>query len=209
MNKDLPPTKKDEDDLNKYSWTISSAVSFAGLFTTLSLFFTGLIITNYDNFESYVRIPVLFLIICTFGFLYATLIYINTTYKLSIFTLEKCKKGINLGDIISEYMGVYFLIFAVPLVIIVITQDQFLRWSVLGIDILGLLIYHISGLSVMNAFFGRLHYLLMTPLIVLELLIFMTLDSSKYLSTIITIFLILYISVLALMSIRLVNRELS
>lgn len=207
MNNNLSPTKKDEDDLNKYSWTIGSTVSFAGLFTALSTFFTGLIITNYNNFEDYIRIPTLFLVICTFGFLYATLIYVNTTYKLSIFTLKGCKRGIDLGDIISEYMGVYFLILAVPLVIIVITTDSFLRWSVLTVDILGLLIYHVSGLSVMNVFFGKLHYFLVFPIILLETLLFLTLDSRETLPLVLTVFLIVYISILAILSIRSVNNK--
>ncbi|RJO60236.1 hypothetical protein C4544_05680 [candidate division WS5 bacterium] len=198
--------EKTQENLNKYSVSIQTAVSFAGLFAALSLFFTGLIITNYNQFSSSVRIPILFLIISTFGFLYATLIYVNATTELSIPRLDKCKRAVDIGNIISEYMGVYFLIFSIPLVITVISSDPFLRWSVLIVNLAGLVIYHLSRFSMMDYFFGKIHYLLLSPLLVMEVLLFLFLDLSQSVVFIITTILMGYVGILTLASLKSLTR---
>lgn len=109
----------------QYSTEVQAGVSFGGLFSTLTVFFTGLLISNYNTFPSSVRVPLLLLIVSTFGFVYATLIYANASNRLTSRDLPSCQKALRTADIISEFIGIYGLLISIPLVIPVITNDLF------------------------------------------------------------------------------------
>lgn len=171
------------EEFSRFEAEISAGVSFSSIFTALTTFFTGLIITNYSSFNVTIRIPILFLVISTLGFLYSTMIYANATGFLNG-SIDKIKRTILLGDIISEYLGVYFLVAAIPLVINVITTDGFLRYAVLIANLFGLAIYHLSGFSIMGNDFKKSHGLLISLFFILEITLFL---SQIYLNSIMAI----------------------
>ena len=193
----------DKDELiNQYSIEVQSGVAFGGLFSTLTVFFTGLLISNYASFPTYVRVPLLFLIISTFGFVFATLIYANASGKLTTNKIEECRKALNSADVLSEFMGVYALLISIPLVIPIVTRDVFLVGSVFAADALGLIIYHMSGFSIIQSYFPKTHYLIALFLIVLTLSMLMLLGSiyQPYLLVLvaITVIFLVLISLLTL-----------
>jgi hypothetical protein len=130
----------------RYADQISAAMSFSSIFSAMSVFFTGLIISNYNNFGESIRIPSLFLIVSSLGFMFATIIYANATGFFGK-SDSKIAKAINIGDIVGEYFGVYLFLSAIPMVINVITNDAFFKYSVLFSIALGLIAYHYSGFS--------------------------------------------------------------
>lgn len=164
--------------INQFSSEANTGVQFGGLFSTLTLFFSGLLISNYNSFPSYVRVPLLFLILSTFGFVYATLIYANATSLLNSDSIKSCSKALNTADILSEFFGVYALLVAIPLVIPVVTNDIFLIFSVFVTDVAGMVIYHISRYSVILEYFPKTHFLIIGITILLMLMMLVLLKSD-------------------------------
>jgi hypothetical protein len=82
------------------------------------------------------------------------------------------------GNIVSEYIGVYFMILAIPLVVNLISLNPYLRAGAFIFDMLGLIVYHLSGFSIMEQNFerqnekdGKYHYVFMAIIIFLEYLL--------------------------------------
>jgi hypothetical protein len=57
------------------------------------------------------------LVVCSFGFLFATLAYANGTGVLARFSTIGYTESVERGNRVSEYFGVYPLIFAIPLAV--------------------------------------------------------------------------------------------
>ena len=183
---------KREGMLSLYQDEVQVGVSVTSFMTGVTIFFVGLLITKFDSYDTSIKIPILFLILSAFGFLYSTLILANTSSQLSRLRTDTFHKSMNLGDSIGEYIGVYFLVLAIPLVINVITNDSFLRISTLLVSLGGLLIYHISGFSIMQDHYKKAHYILLFLILVLEVLLFITQKLDMYFVPLATI-LILYL----------------
>jgi len=77
-------------------------------FSRLTVFFTRPLISNYNSFPTSVRVPLLFLIVSTFGFIYSTLIYANASGKLTNGNLKYCNKGLNTVDVLSEFIYILY-----------------------------------------------------------------------------------------------------
>lgn len=161
---------------------IQVGVSITAFMTAVTIFFVGLLIANFDKYDISIRIPILFLIISTFGFLYSTLIYGNASGQVSRLKPEKFNKHMILGNSISEYIGVYLLILSMPLVINVITEDLFLRIATLTSAFAGLIMYHVSGFSIMERNYKKTHYLILGLIIFLEIVLFILQSIDSFLA---------------------------
>ncbi|MEM5804316.1 MAG: hypothetical protein QXU82_00470 [Candidatus Aenigmatarchaeota archaeon] len=135
-------------EMELYGEEVQASVSFTSFMTAVSMFFVGLILTRYETFEATIRIPVLFLIVSTFGFLYSTLVYSNASDPITRMDRKRTREYMFIGDVISEYVGVYMLIFSLPLTITAITKDAFLQFAVLAASIMGLVLYSFSRYSI-------------------------------------------------------------
>ncbi|HEX5376577.1 MAG TPA: hypothetical protein VFW48_10525, partial [Solirubrobacterales bacterium] len=62
-------------------------------------------------------LDIIALVICSFGFLFATLSYANATGVLARLSTLRYGEALERGNRVSEYFGVYALIFAVPLAV--------------------------------------------------------------------------------------------
>lgn len=160
--------------LSLYQDEVQTGVNVTAFMTGVTIFFTGLLITRYESYDVSIKIPILFLILSTFGFLYATLIYANASGDLARLRTERFHKEMNMGDSIGEYIGVYFLVLAIPLVINVITSDIFLKASTLIVALGGLIIYHASGFSIMQNHFKKKHVFLLSIIVLLEIALYFT-----------------------------------
>jgi hypothetical protein len=169
---------KKEQMLGVYQDEVQTGVNLTAFLTGVTVFFTGLLITKFNDYDLSIKIPILFLIISTFGFLYATLILGNASTELSRLKTERFHKCMNIGDAIAEFIGVYFLVLAIPLVINVITADNFLRLSTLIVSMGGLIIYHLSGFSIMQDYYKKAHLWLLLIIIILEIILFVTRKQS-------------------------------
>ena len=162
-----------KDNMNNFHNEINVAVSLTGLLTAVTIFFTGLLITRFDSYDISIKVPILFLIISTFGFLYSTLIYSNASGFLTRLNCpEKYEKCMIFGNVISEYLGVYLLILSIPLIINIITTDMFLRYSTLIVTLGGMLIYHLQGFSIMERHFKQKHINLALIILIFSIVLF-------------------------------------
>lgn len=184
-------------DLGLCQDEIQVGVMFTAFMTGVTIFFTGLLLTKFSTYDSLIKIPILFLIISTFGFLYSTLIFSNASGQLSRLDHRKFEKFMLFGDSISEYLGVYFLVLAIPLVIRVITQDALLSWATLISSLGGLILYHSGGFSIMERNFKKLHYLFLGVIILLEFFAFYTQTYSQIYSIYFSLALLVFILILA------------
>lgn len=139
-----------KEDMGLYQGEVQASVSFTTFMTAMTMFFIGLLLTQFGTFNPTVRIPVLFLVISTFGFLYSTLIYANASGEIARFEGRRAKSHMFIGNVLSEYLGVYMLVLALPLVINAVTADAFLQFSVLITAGLGLALYSRSPFSIIS-----------------------------------------------------------
>ncbi|MBW2993577.1 hypothetical protein KY317_03320 [Candidatus Woesearchaeota archaeon] len=163
-----------KEDLGIYQTQVQTNVAFTAFMTAVVVFFTGLLLTKFSAYDISIKIPIAFLIISVFGFLYSTLVFANASEAVSKKKIDVFRKHMKLGDILSEYLGVYFLILSIPLVINVITGDLFLRIVTLIASLAGLSIYLFSHLSVMERHFIRGHKFISLGIIAFGIVLFFT-----------------------------------
>lgn len=129
---------------------IQAQVTLAGFLGTVSLFFTGILISQIGNFSSTIKVPILYLIIATFSFIFSASIYANAAGELARHDNKKVHKYLVIANNISEFLGLYLFVIATPLVINAITYDSFLRISIPAIAIVGLFLYSQSPFSILH-----------------------------------------------------------
>ncbi len=196
------PTINLGDELGVYSTNVGTGVSLSSFMTAVTIFFVGILITKFESFDDSIRIPIFFLIISTFGFLYSAMIYSNATGKLIRLKPENFQKNMHIGDVLSEYFGVYFLILSIPLAIQAITTDNFLKIATLIVSMVGLVFYHYSKFSVMEAHFKKSHYYLLLIILIFETSSFVmqTSHNSSYL--IFSLLQVLFFLIIATISLK-------
>jgi hypothetical protein len=137
----------DKDGLN---WEISVGVTFSSLMGAVSLFFTGVLISQYHSFDASIKVPLLFLIISTFSFIFSATIYSNAGTEVTLGKLKTVEKYMIYAKNIVEFLGLYPLILSMPLVIGAVTQDNFLRVTTTLVALVGLALYSQSKFSVLE-----------------------------------------------------------
>ncbi|HSX14999.1 MAG TPA: hypothetical protein VLE72_03815 [Candidatus Saccharimonadales bacterium] len=136
-----------KDTLN---WEVSVGVTFASFMSAVSLFFTGILIAQFSSFDSTIKVPLLFLIISTFSFIFAASIYSNAGIEISAGELNLVQKYLEYANNILEFLGLYLFIFATPLVIGAVTHDKFLRFATIAVSSVGIFLYSRSNFSILH-----------------------------------------------------------
>src|SRR5689334_12501808 len=95
----------DKDDLN---WEVSVGVTFAAFMSAVTLFFTGILVSQYNNFNPTIRIALLFLIISTFSFIFSASIYSNAGLEITQRKYKQVKKFLIYANNIFEFLGLYY-----------------------------------------------------------------------------------------------------
>ena len=149
----------DSENKNLQLEEISIDVSLISFLTVISVFFIGALLPNFNSYDLSIKIPISFLIISTFAFLFSALILSNSTQKIVKGEFEKLKKYLNYGYAISEYLGVYLFILCIPLTINIITTDTYLRGITFFSAILGMGLYQFMGFSLLENYFSKTHRL--------------------------------------------------
>ncbi len=135
---------------SRFNWEVSVGVTFASLMAAIALFFTGILVAQYNSFDSTIRVPLLFLIISTFSYIFAASIYSNASEEITLDHIGKVKKYLIYANNIFEFMGLYLLIIATPLVLGAVTHDNFLRISAIFVAMCGLVLYSSSPFSMLH-----------------------------------------------------------
>lgn len=165
------------------SYEIEVGVTFSSFMSAVTLFFTGLLIAQFKNFDPTIKIPLLFLIISTFSFIFSASVYSNAGVEVTSHRFEAVKKYLSYANNIIEFLGLYLFIIATPLVIGAVTKDSFLRIATAVIALSGLFLYSQSDFSILHKEVrNKAHKILLTVLIValgLVLYVFQHLAQSR------------------------------
>lgn len=129
---------------------VSVGVTYASLMSAASLFFTGILISQYHSFSSTIRVPVVFLITSTLVLIFAGTIYSNAGAELTLNKLKVTEKYLIYGKNLVELMGLYLFIFSIPLIIGAVTGDTFLRITAIIAVITGFVLYSQSKFSILD-----------------------------------------------------------
>jgi len=140
-----------------YMEETSISVDFTSFMAAVVFFFIGLLLTGSPGVQVRLRIPLVFLFISAMGFLYSTIIYANASGELARLRKHEFDDQITMGNIISEYLGVYCLVFAIPLAILGYSPDRVLALVIVLLDSAGFWFYHYMGYSILERYVGRPH----------------------------------------------------
>ena len=143
------------DDKNLLMSQMQTDVSLVSFLSVISVFFLGALLPQFSSYDLSVKIPVSFLVISTFAFLFSGLILSNTCQRIFEGNLEKTKKYLVWGYAIAEYMGVFLFVVSVPLVMSIITTDLYLRVITFCSAILGIGFYQFMGFSLLESHFTK------------------------------------------------------
>jgi len=132
------------------SYEVEVGVTFASFMSAVSLFFTGLLIAGFKSFDPTIKIPLLFLIISTFSFIFSASIYSNAGVEVTAHRFSAVQKYLSYSNNILEFLGLYLFILATPLVIGAVTKDSFLRIASIVIALSGLFLYSQSDFSILH-----------------------------------------------------------
>ncbi len=136
--------------LQTESQTALGLTSFLG---GAALFFTGILIAQINNFSSTIKVPIAYLIISTFAFIFASIIYANVSGQIRMNRLGVVKRSILVANSLSEFLGIYLFIIAIPMVLSAITSDLVLRYIVDVAAIISLVLYTHSSFSIFRRSF--------------------------------------------------------
>lgn len=181
----------DKERFELYQGQVQTYASFSGAMAGVVMFFTGIILTGYTNYDVSIKIPIAFLLVSIFGFLYGTLLYTNASEEVSNYNEEGFRRAIFLGDLISEYLGVYLLVIAIPLTINIVTDDLFLRVVTLLASIVGLAVYQFSKFSMIERHFPRRYQATSVLILIMGVLLFLSqAGTARYFMVLAVIFMV-------------------
>ena len=129
---------------------VSVGVTYSSLMSAVSLFFTGVLISQYKSFSPTIKVPLIYLIISTFSFIFAATIYSNAGAEITLNKLKVVEKYMIYAKNLMELLGLYLFILATPMVIGAVTNDSFLRTITIIVAISGFGMYSQSKFSVLD-----------------------------------------------------------
>jgi len=181
---------------------IQTDVALISFMTVISVFFLGSLLPQFNSYNLSIRIPISFLIISTFAFLFSTLILSNTTSEIIHERYKKAEKHIAYGYVLSEYLGIYLFVLSIPLLISVISDDIYLRIITLSVTILGMGFYQIMGFSVIGNHFPKTYKIHSVITLLLGTLLFISQVYQMYFTEMSILFLLFIFLITILASVK-------
>jgi hypothetical protein len=179
-----------ENNKSHYISQIGTDVSLISFMAVISVFFNGALIADFNSYDLFIKVPLSFLIISTFGFIFSALILSNTVQEIINNNFEKAKKHILYGYAISEYLGVYLFILSVPLLVNIITTDFYLRIVTFCSALIGIGFYQFMRFSILEHHFPKTYKLFSCLIIIFGLLLFFAQTLKVYFVEISLIFIV-------------------
>jgi len=181
---------------------IQTDVALISFMTVISVFFLGSLLPQFNSYNLSIRIPISFLIISTFAFLFSTLILSNTTSEIIHERYKKAEKHIAYGYVLSEYLGIYLFVLSIPLLISVISDDTYFRIITLSVTILGMGFYQIMGFSVIGNHFPKTYKIHSVITLLLGTLLFISQVYQMYFTEMSILFLLFIFLITILASVK-------
>lgn len=130
-------------------WELSASIALTSFMTAASAVFLSVILQKGQ--QSPLPMDVLFLFIATFGFLFATLIYANASGRLARLGTFGYEAQVEIANRVSEYLGVFPLLVAIPLAVSRFLKAGPISWAVAVLALLATTAYHyLHGASLLE-----------------------------------------------------------
>ncbi|MBS3788594.1 hypothetical protein KGY79_10425 [Candidatus Bipolaricaulota bacterium] len=154
---------EEEDKLELLMDETSSSLSLTSIMAMVSFFFIGLLLQTREGSLATLKMPLLYLFVSAFAFLYSTLIYANASGNIARLKDELAEKHLIAGNIISEFLGVYLIVFSMPMIISNYIDSLYFSATVFGFGVTGFWLYHQLGYSILQRYVknAKLFYLLL------------------------------------------------
>lgn len=165
---------------NLYIDQLQTDVALLSFMTVVTVFFTGLLLTGFNSFDVFIKVPISFLIISIFAFLFSTLILGNTASKLIEGKFAAAERHITYGYVISEYLGIYLFVISIPLVINALTEDNYLRFVTLITTLVGIAFYQFMRFSILESHFPKTYKFFSTVVVFFGAMLFFSQIYSFY-----------------------------
>jgi hypothetical protein len=128
---------------------LSASIALTSFMTAASAVFLGVVLQKGER--STLPMDVLFLFVATFGFLFATLIYANASGRLARHGTFGYEAQVEIANRVSEYLGVFPLLIAIPLSVSRFLKDGPIPWAVAALALLAIIAYHyVRGASLLE-----------------------------------------------------------
>jgi hypothetical protein len=128
---------------------LSASIALTSFMTAASAVFLGVVLQKGER--TTLPMDVLFLFIATFGFLFATLIYANASGRLARHGTFGYESQVEIANRVSEYLGVFPLLVAIPLSVSRFLEAGPIPWAVAGLALLATIAYHyVRGASLLE-----------------------------------------------------------
>ncbi len=161
------------------SQEVSIGVTYSSLMSAVALFFTGVVISQFNSFDQSIKVPLIFLIISTFSFIFSATIYTNASTEITVNKIKLVEKYLIYGKNLMEIMGLYPFILATPLVVGAVTNDSFIKVATTIIAIVGFTLYSQSKFSILQKELALYKKRLLTLIIVLLALVLYISQATK------------------------------
>jgi hypothetical protein len=117
--------------------------------TASSAVFLGVVLKNGES--KALPMDILFLFVATFGFLFATLIYANASGRLARIGTFGYEAQVEIANRVSEYLGVFPLLIAIPLSVARFLDAGPIPWAVAILALIATTAYHyLRGASLLE-----------------------------------------------------------
>lgn len=181
---------------------VQTDVALISFLSVISVFFLGALIPQFNTYDLSVKIPISFLIIATFSFVFSGLILSNASQQIVAGDPKKLEKYLTYGYAISEYLGIFLFVLAVPLAISIITSDLYLRTVTFLSAIIGIGLYQFMGFSFLQNHFSKSHTLFAVLIVLFGTVLFLAQVFTFHFTLIATIFLLFIIAITCLAPIK-------
>jgi hypothetical protein len=187
------------EDKNLLMNQVQTDVSMLSILSVISVFFIGALLPQFNSYDLSVKIPISFLIITTFAFLFSGLILSNGAQKIVSGDVRETERHLAYGYAIAEYLGVFLFVLSVPLAISIVTADLYLRIITFCAAVLGIGFYQFMGFSLLNDHFSKKNKLFSVIVILFGTALFLSQIYAFHFTVISVLFLLflLLITILA------------
>lgn len=126
-----------------------TSVSFSSVLFAVSAAILAMI-TSRDDVDEFI-VPIVLIALAMFAAFYSVLFYANASGGLArIHDHLHATKPLRYGNSVSEYLGVYPLVAAFPLLVYAVTESTLITISVAIVNYLGFLFYQLSGFDLLS-----------------------------------------------------------
>jgi hypothetical protein len=146
---EIPSTGTTEMKVDLATARIAAGVMTTALMTAVVVFIVTVMLSSHGHGVP-IDPPLLLLVTSALGFIYGTLIYANAYPRYT--DESKFNRQMHCGNAVSEMLGVYPLVLALPLSILYVVSSNTIQIATIVLATVAFVGYHVSSYSLLERF---------------------------------------------------------